>query len=157
MHSAIIEVLVRANLPELNKRMTRFNLRASIYASEWIFGLFASVVPSMHMTTFFDNFFEHRWHFFYQLVLTLLKRHEHEIQNEEDMYNLLRAIKVAGQDEIKPNENNSGRDNGRGGNDEHEIGVPVPINDSEDAFAKPNDDKVVMSDAPDWQNPDSYR
>ena len=49
MHSAIIEMLVSTNLPELNKRMERFNLCASIYASEWIFGLFASIVPSSHM------------------------------------------------------------------------------------------------------------
>ena len=96
MHSAIIEVLVRANLPELNTRMLQFNIRASIYASEWIFGLFASVIPSSQITAFFDNFFEHRWHFFYGLVLTILKRHENEIHNEEDLYNLLRAIKVAG-------------------------------------------------------------
>ena len=101
MHSAVIELLVQANLPELNTRMSTFNLRASIYASEWVFGLFASVIPCEHMGDFFDNFFQHRWVFFYQLVLTLLKRHEHEIWNEEDMYGLLRSIKTSGAEPIK--------------------------------------------------------
>ena len=47
------------------------------------------------MGAFLDHFFEQKWIFFYKLVLTLLKRHENEIYNEEDMYNLLRSIKVA--------------------------------------------------------------
>ena len=70
-------------------------MKANIYAGEWIFGLFASVIPCEHMGAFFDHFFEHRWVFFYQLVLTLLHSHESDIKNEEDIYNLLRSIKVA--------------------------------------------------------------
>lgn len=53
-HSLIIEVLIQANLPELHTRLQRFNLRANIYAGEWIFGLFASVIPCEHMGAFFD-------------------------------------------------------------------------------------------------------
>ena len=94
LHSAIIEILVKANLPELNKVMETFNFKANIFASEWIFGLFASVIPADFMTTFFDRFFEESWSFFYQLVITLLKRHESEITNEEEMHNLLRTIKT---------------------------------------------------------------
>jgi hypothetical protein len=75
----MIEVLISANLPDLHKRMRKFNMRAYIFASEWIFGLFASVIPCEHMASFFDQFFEQRWIFFYALVLTLLKRHEREI------------------------------------------------------------------------------
>lgn len=93
MHSAIIDVLVLANLPDLSKRLEQANLGASVYASEWIIGLFASVVSSEHMVPFFDNFFEHGWFFFYQLVLTILKQHASSIQSEEDMYNLLRVLK----------------------------------------------------------------
>lgn len=95
LHSAVIEVLLQANLPELHQRLHQFNLKANIYAGEWIVGLFASVIPTEHMGAFFDKFFEQRWPFFYQLVLTLLKRHEKEIRHEEDMYSLLRQIKVA--------------------------------------------------------------
>lgn len=71
-HSHVIEVLIKANLPDLHKKLVRFNLKANVFAGEWIFGLFASVVPCEHIGTFFDCFFEHRWVFFYQLVLTLL-------------------------------------------------------------------------------------
>ena len=55
------------------------NIRAKVYASEWIFGLFASVIPCDHMVHFFDKFFTHKWIFFYQLILALLQRNEHLI------------------------------------------------------------------------------
>ena len=96
LHSAIIEILVKANLPNLDGVMETYNLKASIFASEWIFGLFASVIPPDLMTTFFDRFFADSWNFFYQLVITLLKRHESVITSEEEMYNLLRMIKTSG-------------------------------------------------------------
>ena len=64
-HSLVLELLIQANLPELHSRLVRFNLRANIYAGEWIFGLFASVIPCEHYGVFFDEFFEKKWSFFY--------------------------------------------------------------------------------------------
>ena len=87
--------------------MRSFNMRAYIFASEWIFGLFASVIPCEHMGSFFDHFYEQKWLFFYSLVLTLLKRHESEIRSEEDLYNLLRSIKVSPQESSKNSPDNS--------------------------------------------------
>ena len=46
------------------------------------------------MGNFLDQFFEHKWVFFYQLILSLLKRFEGEINNEEDFYEFMRQIKV---------------------------------------------------------------
>ena len=64
-HSLILETLIQAYIPDLHSRLRRFNLKANIYASGWIFGLFASVIPNEHMSTFFDNFYAHQWSFFY--------------------------------------------------------------------------------------------
>ena len=71
-HSFMIEVLIKANLPELHERLTEYHIKANVYASEWIFGLFSSVIPCEHMGDFFDHFFKHKWIFFYQLILALL-------------------------------------------------------------------------------------
>ena len=46
------------------------------------------------MGNFLDQFFEHKWVFFYQLILSLLKRYEGEINCEEDFYEFMRQIKV---------------------------------------------------------------
>lgn len=64
-HSLMIEVLLQANLPILHQRLCEQNIRANVYASEWIFGLFASVIPCDYMGDFFDNFFRDKWIFFY--------------------------------------------------------------------------------------------
>lgn len=93
-HSLVIEVIISANLPALHHRLTENNIRANVYASEWIFGLFASVIPCDHMGDFFDHFFKHKWIFFYQLILALLKTHEQSIMNEEDFYDFMRSIKM---------------------------------------------------------------
>ena len=65
-----------------------------MYASEWIFGLFASVIPCEHMSLFLDKFFQHKWIFFYSLILTILRKHEDQILNEEDFYCILHQIKA---------------------------------------------------------------
>jgi len=64
-HSLMIELLLQANLPMLHHRLTESNIRSNVYASEWIFGLFASVIPCDYMGNFLDQFFKHKWVFFY--------------------------------------------------------------------------------------------
>ena len=64
-----------------------------MYASEWIFGLFASVIPLEEMSHFFDHFFVSRWIFFYQLILCILKFNQRQLLNEEDIYQILSNIK----------------------------------------------------------------
>ena len=64
-HSLMIEVLIQANLPTLHTLLTEGNIRAHVFASEWIFGLFASIIPTEYIDHFFDNFYEHKWIFFY--------------------------------------------------------------------------------------------
>ena len=93
-HSMMIELLIHANLTDLSHRLIDNNIKAKVYASEWIFGLFASVIPCDHMVHFFDNFFKFRWVFFYQLILALLKRHEDNIWCEEDFYFFMHQIKT---------------------------------------------------------------
>ena len=93
-HSCMIELLIKANLSTLHNTLAECNIRANVYASEWIFGLFASVIPCQFMGEFFDMFFKHKWIFFYQLILTLLKKYEKEICGEEDFYQFMRQLKV---------------------------------------------------------------
>ena len=46
------------------------------------------------MGDFFDKFFERKWIFFYQLILSLLKRHQAVISNDEDFYQFMRQLKI---------------------------------------------------------------
>ncbi len=71
----MIEFLLEKHLPELHSHFVVHNTRAEMYASEWIFGLFSSVVPLELMGEFYSCFFAQRWIYFYKLVLTILKTH----------------------------------------------------------------------------------
>ena len=44
-----------------------------MYASEWIFGLFSSIIPIEKMVHFYENFFIEGWPFFYKVALGYLK------------------------------------------------------------------------------------
>jgi hypothetical protein len=68
-------------------------MRVEMYASDWIFGLFASVIPLEQMGAFFTEFFIHKWHFFYQLILQILKTLEKELLQEDELWNILNQIK----------------------------------------------------------------
>ena len=60
-----------------------------MYASDWIFGLFASVIPLEQMACFFTKFYRHRWLFFYQLILSILKYLEKELLQEDELWSIL--------------------------------------------------------------------
>lgn len=92
-HSQILELLIQQHIPRLQKHFVDHNIKVELFASEWIFGLFSSVIPVDHMGLFFDEFFKSKWVFFYQLVLQLLHHHKQEIINEEDFYCIIHQIK----------------------------------------------------------------
>ena len=64
-HSSIIEILIERHLPNLSRHLQLHNIKADMYTSEWIFGLFASVIPLDQMGEFFNLYFQFKWIFFY--------------------------------------------------------------------------------------------
>jgi len=64
-----------------------------MYASKWIFSLFASVIPLDKMGLFLTRFFEQKWIFFYKVVLAILKFWEQELLNEDELWTTLDQIK----------------------------------------------------------------
>ena len=93
-HSMTIEILVKQFLPKLSILFVEHHVKAEIYAAEWIFGLFASVIPVEYMASFFDKFFKTKWVFFYQLILCILEKHQDQIKSEEDFFAVLHKAKA---------------------------------------------------------------
>lgn len=63
-----------------------------MYASDWIFGMFTSVLPennSKITAKFFTCFFRYKWEFFYKLILSILEHLAPKLEREEDMFNIL--------------------------------------------------------------------
>ena len=83
----MIERLVSIHLPEIHDVFTRNNVQAVIYASEWLFGLFSTVIPVEKMGLFFSQFFCDGWLFFYKLVMQFLSQNlSRFLANEDDPY-----------------------------------------------------------------------
>lgn len=92
-HSHMIDTLMEHHLPQIAQHLNQHNIKAELFASEWIFGLFSSVIPVDHMGIFFDEFFKRKWIFFYQLVLQLMHNHKRKIYQEDDFYCIIHQIK----------------------------------------------------------------
>ena len=92
-HSQMIDILLEQHLPSVSSHFKQHNIKTELFASEWIFGLFSSVIPVDHMDVFFDEFFKHKWIFFYQLVLQLMHHHKRRIIHEDDFYCIIHQIK----------------------------------------------------------------
>ena len=97
-HSIIIKMLVKKHLPDLSDHFDEHQVQTEMYASDWIFSLFCSVLPenqSSITSSFFTQFFEHKWEFFYKLVLSLLEHIQPKLLAAEDMFSILQQIKIA--------------------------------------------------------------
>ena len=46
------------------------------------------------MSSFFSKFYRHKWIFFYQLILSILKSLEKELLQEDELWNILNQIKT---------------------------------------------------------------
>jgi hypothetical protein len=68
-------------------------MKVEMYASEWIFGLFASVIPLEKMSIFYTNFFQYKWVFFYRLILTILDFLKKDLLEENELWSIINQIK----------------------------------------------------------------
>ena len=69
-------MLVAKHLPRLSAHFEEHQVQPEMYASDWIFSLFCSVLPenqSKITASFFTQFLRFKWEFFYKLVLSILE------------------------------------------------------------------------------------
>jgi hypothetical protein len=72
----MIDILVLEYLPALHFHFAEHRVLVEMYATDWCFSLFGSVVPIQELTTINDKFFREGSVFFYKIVLIILKRLE---------------------------------------------------------------------------------
>jgi hypothetical protein len=97
-HTYIIRLLVKKHLPEIHEHFEEHQVRPEMYASDWIFSVFTSVLPeedSEVTSAFFSLFFQYKWEFFYKLILTILTHIKDKILANDDMFAILQQVKIA--------------------------------------------------------------
>jgi len=68
-----------------------------MFATEWIFTLFSSIIPIEEMDTFFEEFFENSWIFFYKFVIHILRKHEEAMLGADNITDMIIPIKESKQ------------------------------------------------------------
>jgi hypothetical protein len=74
--------------------MYELDIRFEMYASDWMFALYANIIPTKQMHHFFDHFFEDGWSFFYKVTLTLMRILQTKIMDTDEMSEVLDLIKM---------------------------------------------------------------
>jgi len=80
------------HLPKLHEHFERHQVKPDMYASDWIFSAFTSVLPEDNYAVtgaFFTKFFRYKWEFFYKLILTILQHIQEKLLAHEDMFSIL--------------------------------------------------------------------
>jgi len=64
-----------------------------MFATEWIFTIFACIIPIEEMGNFFDGFFEESWIFFYKFIIHLLRTFEENILSNDDISEMISPMR----------------------------------------------------------------
>ena len=76
-----------------------------MFASEWIFGVFTSVLPEQNYkltSVFFSLFFKYKLEFFYKIILTIINHYKQIILTEYEAFNIYNLIKEAFRNKCEP-------------------------------------------------------
>jgi Rab-GTPase-TBC domain len=93
-HCQIIQLLILEFLPRLHRQFAEHRIKVEMYAAEWCFTLFGSVVPVREMINVLDGFFNEGWIFFYRMVILLLQCLEKKLLTPTDPIEILMPLKI---------------------------------------------------------------
>ena len=93
-HCQIIQLLTLEFLPRLHRQFAEHRINCEMYAAEWCFTLFGSVIPVREMINVLDGFFTEGWIFFYRMVIVLLQCLERRLLEARDPIELLAPLKI---------------------------------------------------------------
>lgn len=94
-HTQIINMLMFTNVRQIYQHFVINGIRVEMFATNWIFTLFASIVPINQMGMIFDEFFRSSWIFVYKLALHLLRSNEKSILATDDISAMISPMKDA--------------------------------------------------------------
>jgi hypothetical protein len=96
-HAQMIDILVLEYLPALHFHFAEHRVLVEMYATDWCFSLFGSVVPIRELAPIYDSFFREGWIFFYKIVLVILNRLEAVLLRRSETGEILSPLKPAHQ------------------------------------------------------------
>ena len=91
---AIINQLMIRHVPSLHFHLDDMGIDVLMHAMELIMGLFGSMIPFEHLTTFYDYFFQYKWIYAYKFLITFYKKVEPILIRNHEMMEVLTFLKT---------------------------------------------------------------
>ena len=92
-HISLLENLMQTYQSKLLNHLIENNVRVEMYASDWVFALYANIIPIQVMHHFLSNFFQFGWAFFYRFTLTFLRLLSSRILQTDEISDIIDYIK----------------------------------------------------------------
>lgn len=93
-HCHVIKRLFQLHHPKLFEHFDDHGILVEMYASDWIFCLFASLIPIGSLySDFLDNFLDKGWPYFYSICMALLDYFKDRLMKEAEIGEILYFIK----------------------------------------------------------------
>eukprot|EP00742_Colponemidia_sp_Colp-10_P005023 GILJ01005368.1.p1 GENE.GILJ01005368.1~~GILJ01005368.1.p1 ORF type:complete len:388 (+),score=28.74 GILJ01005368.1:122-1165(+) len=93
LQCAHLSKLIQTHLPHLYRHMTNVECDIQMFATDWFFTLFTSMVPLTAVTLFMDDFFTRGWKSFFQLALTILSKLQSDLIQLDDVGAMVQLLK----------------------------------------------------------------
>lgn len=80
-------------MPEVYKKLNKFNIQSVFYATPWFMTLFSAVLPFNLYVRVFDIFLLEKWKIIFRVGLTIIKYQEQAILKAESFDDVMVALK----------------------------------------------------------------
>lgn len=99
--------MIGKHLPHLDVILRRYGIQYLVYFSDWLFTLFAKLIPVQLMDIFLDCFLKEGWTFFYKVCLSFFKALDQEIQGAVDRDDMLVMAEIISILKLQPSQEES--------------------------------------------------
>lgn len=92
-HSQIIDILTLEKMPRLHLHFAQYQIVVEMFATDWCFSLFGSIVPVAELVEIIDKFYKYGWMIFYKMVMVILERLETKLLSSSETVEILSPLK----------------------------------------------------------------
>ena len=84
-HSFVFDHIFKNYDPELHNHLNKLGICHDLYLTEWLMAFGCNIIPIILIHIYFNGIFEHKWVYFYKVILLYLKSMRTELLKADEI------------------------------------------------------------------------